>query len=508
MWLFRFLPIVAIFGATGSLALMGARTYFALSLNEPLLSQTRGAEFETLFSIWSYMANREVYTFQNDIPFNGSYYNWLFYTTYGEVSRFVLWGFSLSEAWLPTITRIFTLAGCFVGNALTYLLLRDLLELDTRWEKIIAACFAVIVFFGPLMGFFGISATPDIWALVITIAAIYYFSKFYNNDFKTIIIICFFSYISWAFKQNFIYIPSIICLYLLFIRRWRHFLTVSLFMTVFCVSTLLIGGEKYQKIMFFAGTHVPFLQAYFIKNLINFSVKFVPAIAALGVLGMLVGMLSRFRKPFVESIKRDTLTSLAFIGLAVTALEAVVTGGFYGAAENHYFTFSFFAALCAMILISQMSSQLAGMPVPVMLIGLGWLWHFAAIISVLIGVNGKLSVRESHDNLMEMKACLKDIVQPVYVENPYLALPWVVPAEQPFVTPFNYHTDRAAGVEKEGGGIGGLIDRGFFATLALNEGRKGRFDGSDLKRYRSRAQTCPGLLIYDRVNGPASKGTP
>ena len=131
-----------------------------------------------------------------------------------------------------------------------------------------------------------------------------------------------------------------------------------------------------------------------------------------------------------------------------------------------------------------------------------------------IGVNGILSVRASHDNLMAMKSCLTDISQPVYVENPYLALPWMVPTDQPFVTHFNYYTDRVAGIEKEGGGIGGLMDRGYFATIVLSSNATGRFDGSDLSRYRPRPTACPDVVIYDRIDGPAlapdrnQKGSP
>ena len=71
-------------------------------------------------------------------------------------------------------------------------------------------------------------------------------------------------------------------------------------------------------------------------------------------------------------------------------------------------------------------------------------------------------------------------------------------AKQPFVLHLNYPFDLAAGIEMEGGGIGGLIDQGYFATLALDKGRKGHFDGSELKRYRSRPGDCAGLIIYDR----------
>ena len=103
---------------------------------------------------------------------------------------------------------------------------------------------------------------------------------------------------------------------------------------------------------------------------------------------------------------------------------------------------------------------------------------------------------------------LVNLREPFFVSNPYLALPWITPAKQPFVLHLNYPFDRAAGIKMESGGIGGLIDRGYFATLALDKGRKGRFDGSNLKRYRSRPGVCAGLILFDRVNGPKPVQSP
>ncbi len=87
---------------------------------------------------------------------------------------------------------------------------------------------------------------------------------------------------------------------------------------------------------------------------------------------------------------------------------------------------------------------------------------------------------------------------PAFVVYPYLSLPWMLSSGQHFIIHFHYHFDRAAGIEMEGGGIGGLIDRGYFATFALDKGSNGHFDGSDLKRYRARPGDCSGLIIYDR----------
>ena len=103
-----------------------------------------------------------------------------------------------------------------------------------------------------------------------------------------------------------------------------------------------------------------------------------------------------------------------------------------------------------------------------------------------------------HEDLMLVKACLRDIGHPVFTDNYYLALPWMLPSNQHFVVHMNYHFDRAMGKIKERGGIGGLIDQKYFATIILNKNGK-YVDGSNLDHYQARSQLCHDKAIYDRI---------
>ena len=80
--------------------------------------------------------------------------------------------------------------------------------------------------------------------------------------------------------------------------------------------------------------------------------------------------------------------------------------------------------------------------------------------------------------------------------NPYLSLPWMNPAKQHFVIQTNYRWDKPRGMKMEGDGIGGLIDKGYFATIVI-EGTT--VDGSDLGRYRMRDDKCGGFNIFERI---------
>ena len=72
-----------------------------------------------------------------------------------------------------------------------------------------------------------------------------------------------------------------------------------------------------------------------------------------------------------------------------------------------------------------------------------------------------------------------------------------MPAKYHFVIQTNYRWDKPGGIEMEGGGVGGLIDKGYFASIAL-VGEK--FDNSDLRRYLPRKEKCGANTIFDRIS--------
>ncbi|MDA1089166.1 MAG: hypothetical protein O3A85_02470 [Proteobacteria bacterium] len=479
-----------------SVFLMAARSYYAFSFDEPLQGFTRGAEYETLYSIWKYVFDGTVYVDQTRIPYDGTFYNWLFYAAYGEITGLVLKALGLSDPWLPTITRLITLSALAVGSFITYRSFNDTLEIKDPTFKALSGAFAVFIFFGPLIGFFGISATPDIWPMVFTVAAIWLFIRQYDSaPIKAILWVCVFSYLSWGFKQNFIYIPATVGLYLLIHRQWRDAALLTVIMCSAGLITLAIGGGIYSKMLYFGGTHLYFTFDLLVRNIANFMVKALP-ILAVGAAGGLY--FSATRRVVLEKLTQRPVLVVPFLGGVVTGIETLATSGLQASSENHFFVFSYFLTFAALAIIvwagrrEMVSGAFAG------ILALGWVGNLAATGSVLLGFKGVVSVRPYHESLVAAKPCLKYLREPFFIANPYLALPWITPSKQPFVMHLNYPFDRAAGIKMEGGGVGGLIDQGYFATLALDKGRNGHFDGSNLKRYRSRPEVCAGLIIYDR----------
>ena len=100
---------------------MAVRVVSAVSFHEPLHLITSGWEQESLFAIWKSLQGLAVYADPYEIPFAASVYNWLFYQTFAGVTGSALGLLTLEDAWIPTIARLFTLAGAVAGSAVDLL---------------------------------------------------------------------------------------------------------------------------------------------------------------------------------------------------------------------------------------------------------------------------------------------------------------------------------------------------------------------------------------------------
>ncbi|MDH5747903.1 MAG: hypothetical protein OEY85_01200 [Rhodospirillales bacterium] len=490
----------ALASALISVLLMAARSYYAISFFEPLHGMTRGVEYEPLFSIWKYMTGDTVYTDPQRIPFAASFYNWLFYASYGEVARVILALLALGDEWLPTIARLTSLAASFAGAALTYYSLRTVFAVRERSLRLFVVAVSVFLFFGPLVGFFALATGPDMWPLVFNAAAIHLFIRHYGaRPVFSILLVCLFSYLSWGFKQNFAYTPATVGLFLLLRRDWSGAALLSAVMIAAGILTLFVGGATYARQLYFGGSQVALSLGFFLTNLANFAAKSFPLLAAAAVIGFFFLRSAPFREYVRAQYRARPALLIPFLGVAVAGAETVLTSSVVYAAENHYFTVSFFLgyALAAANIWLWRSGAEAG-SVAHGVFAAGWAANIAAVSLVLAGYQGVLSVRPYHNSLIKDRACLTGMSEPVFVSNPYLALPWMVPAKRPYVVHYNYYMDRRAGIPKEGGGIGGLLDRGHFASIAIPNDSLDRYDGSDLNLYRKRASACEGYAIYDR----------
>ncbi len=502
----RLLTVSAALSLLACLALLSTRGYFAVSFLEPLQGQTRGAEYESLFPIWKAMNGLPLYTEITQIPYSGIYYNWFYYVCYAWVAKAVLGLLALGDAWLPTMTRLFTLLGAISGAVIMYLSSVQLLELRETWHKWVSASLAVTVFLGPLCGYFTIATTPDVWPMTIAAAATWLFIRHYETaSLKTILATCAFSYAAWAFKQNFVYIPATVGLFLLIRRDWRNAAILTAVMCGAGAATLALGGPTYRAMLLFGDTHISFTLEQLGINIFNMAVKTAPLLVPAAVIAGFVAVRRGLRRDIADMFRRCDPLTVPFLGLAVSACEAIPTSAIVAAAENHYFHMIYFLAFSILVAVHRLPALSIAALSPALVAG--FFANVAAISAVFLGLQGSISVRPLHDLLSRQAACLREFSPSVFVDDPRLMLPWMVPANEHFVLEFSYDWDREKGVAFEGGGVGGLIDQGRFEYVALLRWRGREFDGSRLSLYPHRIADCHGLVVYGRKPGtPAGTG--
>jgi hypothetical protein len=475
--------------AAAAAAVMLLRIVDAVSLTQPLVGPTSGAEWESAFAVWKWIAGEPVYQDPYRIPFAASYYNWLFYALYGAAVKAGLWLFSLSPLWIPTLAKIVSLVLTGVGAALLWQLLAD--AAASRKElRALAGPLAVGFFLGPLVGYWAISINCEMGATVMGLAALLAFLRLRpSHPLAAIVLASALSYLAWSFKQSHVFVGLTLGAFLLVRRDIKG--------AALCVAIHLggvaaawaLGSAVYADMVFMSKQTMFFSTGQLTRNLINFTVKCTPllAVVALGVLAF-AGMNDRRR------VFAGDGPLLSVLGLVISVILAVAASAKVGAAENYYFPMAVFLALAGVNLLS------AAPPLRTSAIGMivGFGVNLAACALVLAGVTGVTSVRAENDKMTERARCLEGYPGPVFAADPGLNAPWFQAGGPYFALANIYFDDRKLGLPFERNGIGGLIGEGYFATLALSSGTEPVYDGQALSRYRLGGASCAGLDIYVR----------
>jgi hypothetical protein len=495
----RFFPISIVFCVILCIALFFIRASDVISFNYPIHVITSGWEQESLLAIWNFKAGAAVYVSRFEVPFRWAIYNWLYYASYGTAVTAASDLFSLADAWLPTITRLLTLAGVVFAAVVSYLSFRVLLA---PWEppvRSLAFGFAALVAVGPLVGFWGITTRPDVWAMALEILGILAFAGLYRrNRLVSVVVFCVIAYAAWGFKQANVTAVGAVGLLLLVRRDWASLTVLVLTMVLAWGGTLAVGSEKYvRSILLMEYEPVNTMQEA-VKNFVNFATKFIPGLV-IGLVSMVVIASSRtLRRAARELWWKEDPALLSIGGLLISTLMVLPSSMHQGAAENYYFTLSYFLSLFALWGLRKALSEGRIASVLLGIGAAGWVLQGVAVALVLAGFAGVLSVRSTHDMLVENKRCLDSLPRPVFVDDAYLSLPWMTPGSLPFVLAYGYDEDRNADRPFERGGVGGMIEGGFFAALALPRGTLSTFDGGSLAAYERIEHPCPTFDVFLR----------
>ncbi len=125
-------------------------------------------------------------------------------------------------------------------------------------------------------------------------------------------------------------------------------------------------------------------------------------------------------------------------------------------------------------------------------------------LALLLGLVGHLDLREQTNLLAERWTAWRDQPEPRFSLDRRLNQPWLNPHSPPLVLAFNYDYHLRDGTKLEAGGVGGLIESGYFASLLLPDHANVAALGGKLDRYFG-GETVTGMTIYRRLPGPAPR---
>lgn len=492
---FPILRIIICVVVTLSFLIFLLRINSAISFDIPKQLTTSGWEHESLFAIWKFIHGMPVYADPMKLPYALSFYNWLFYESYGILTKIFLELSSLDDAWLPTITRLITLGFCMFGSCVLFVIFRDVTGqsstgLMPHWPN---AVFSFFVFFGPLTGYWAFTTRSDVPAMALdTLAILVAVRMFQKRSFWLVLLCAIICYVAWAFKQTAITVPISVALCFIFVRR--DFSSAVLFVGVTWTAyglTFLFGSSEYMDSVLFATTNHVFSIATFLRNNVLFAGKMAPF--AIGFV-VVAAMLVRNRHAH-----KNEIGDFLLIGSSVSLLLALATSGKTGGADNYFFTTAVWHSALVVWAFSRFSGQELLYLKRAFLFG--WFVVLLGVLAVALGVRGSVNAHQTTSKYNELRECAKGVRQPVYIDNQYMHLPWMNPSPIPIIDSWNYEYYRSKGSVLEYDGIGGLLDRGYFGSVLISPDRNRRLDGSEMKKYQFANRSCGGLLLYERRPG-------
>ncbi len=461
-----------------ALALMAVRIGSVFSLSGFPLVTTSGAEEEAVLGIWR-AVHGGAYADPLKIPFAASYYNWLFFQSYGSVTQWALEAHGLPPDAFATVGRLLTLCGLALGGGLMAWGMR----LCHGSFGVLPGLLVAYACLGPLIGWWAVSLHPEIWATTLSLAAALVMMAFYERTpVRAVVLASFISFLAWSFKQSHLYVALAMGLFLLQRRDWAGVaLAVALHLAGLGL-TLKLGSEAYLRSIVLAGA-----SDYSWESFRHVLLNLLPKAGAIVLMAGAVLWTGETRTALWRNVPGRFLLFATVSCLTVAPMTAKI-----GASETYYMPLISFLTLLA----ARFEPERGGIRETV--IGLAWLAHGALCIGVLGGWMGVASVAGYDPVYREQRACVRDLPSPMWSFHPYLSLPWMHPEGPHFILAYDYATYLKRGMALEAGGAGGMVASGAFASLVFRHGTPERtIDGVDIGvHYALDRENCAGLDIY------------
>ena len=125
---------------------------------------------------------------------------------------------------------------------------------------------------------------------------------------------------------------------------------------------------------------------------------------------------------------------------------------------------------------------------------------YLLIFVIFFGIKGEVSKRYEHQQILALSQCTATLSKPFFSQTVYLNLPWMQRGE-PFIPGYTYWAEKNRRERYEKGGIEGLINEGYFASLLLEKSRKTEIRAS-FEKYTEQPSSCSATHVVLTRNSP------
>jgi hypothetical protein len=325
--------IATMFGIAAILALVVTALRLANIWQFGGLVTTTGGEESCIYSVWKLVNGFPLYEDPRVAPFSITLYNYLFYWVYA-VGGLVSGG---SGQELLLAGRLTSLSIAAVGAAGQYCLVCNLWpSLATQRLKFAVCCAVILVWFGPLVGWWTLSFRPDLLALAMTTWGCWSYSRYLSSRRVVFLVACgllFFA--GWAAKQSVVALAAGTFLHVLGQRdRFRGIAFMILPFVLLAVASLLIGGQEYRMNVIWG----PSINDYAVQRMLRTALLAFAAVPFAWLVGPALTLAAR---PDLSSglqkgvAQPEKLSFLLLLCLASIAL-ALVTSAKDGSSQNQW----------------------------------------------------------------------------------------------------------------------------------------------------------------------------
>jgi hypothetical protein len=427
------------------------------------LTQTTGGEAPGLYGIYRVWSGEPVYQSLSSNP-STMIYNFLFFYVYGGAARL----FAGRPELIPTVSHLLTMViALAVGMMTFHHLWRE--SVTSRTKSTVAhagllASFVLTGVVGPFISWWALTARPDLLASGFELLALFIFVRAGRAlRSSTILTLTTVAWLAWSCKQSaiFIYLGILFCLAIR--REWKSLVVSSAMYGILCAAVFAIAGRPYLEHTIIASGSLmwTFRQVVAVSReaVVLGAYVWLPAggIAWLGL-----------RNTERSARDRDLL-----IVLSCAVAGALLTVGRFGSSRNYLLA----PFMVSLVLVGR---QMARRPIDAersgfvpALLCISFALSMGLSASVLTSRNTfgrvQLMIGDERPLASARRDEIRAAPQPVFVQWPYLALPWNSGQHVTDVLDWDiYEQARSRGVIVS---IEDRLHHGFYASALVNDPR-------------------------------------